>query len=227
MTWETVTKSKQLSELSRPASFFFVTPCHHSTIHLPPCLQIPVDAQDFAEQCLTNIASRFGEAPLILSYDLFRKDWQFDQEALIGHAKTLAEYWKVDSPQLVTSLRHLMAIRDTVAQRSAFQSAAALWLAVVQEAGVQNNEDPGHKVLCSFLLGHTQSAACERTFAKVVEMQTLAISCQFLSDDKVPGKNFCRCEKFIFRRTLVGNFWVAEKVFFSVFSEPVSQEASR
>lgn len=104
---------------------------------------------------------------------MFRPDWQFNQEALIDFAKPLAEFWKLDGRNLVTSLRRFMAVRDAVLQRGAVESALQLWLLVAQEDRMASTNDPGHKVLCSFLLGQTQSAHCERTFSLVVEMEYL------------------------------------------------------
>ena len=89
-------------------------------------------------------------------------------------AKLLAEFWKLGGRDLVTSLRQLMAVRDTVLLRGSVESALELWLLVAQEDKMAATDDPGHKVLCSFLLGQTQSAHCERIFALVVEMQYLA-----------------------------------------------------
>ena len=120
-----------------------------------------------------HIITSCGEPAFILSYQMFRPTWNFDQADLIDKAKPMAEFWKLDQAQLVASLRHLMALRDTVLQREAFESAAPLWLAVAQEGQLCDLQDPGSRVLFSFLLGQSQSAACERTFAQVVEMQTL------------------------------------------------------
>jgi hypothetical protein len=72
----------------------------------------------------------------------------------------------------VVSLRRLLAIRDTVLQRGSVDAATELWLRVAQEDKV-DLKDPGVHILCTFLLGQTQSAHCERVFARVVEMQTL------------------------------------------------------
>ena len=87
---------------------------------------------------------------------MFRPGWKFDQQALIDFAKPLAEFWKLDGRDLVTSLRRLMAVRDTVLQRGSVESALERLLVVGDKMAA--TDDPGHKVLCSFLLGQTQSA---------------------------------------------------------------------
>ena len=66
-----------------------------------------------------------------------------------------------------------MATRDSCMQRQSFKKSLDLWLAVLREANVVSIEDPGFKILCSYLVGQTQSAFCERTFAQVVEIQKL------------------------------------------------------
>ena len=59
-----------------------------------------------------------------------------------------------------------------ILQRGSVDTATELWLRVAQEDKV-DLKDPGVHILCTFLLGQTQSAHCERVFARVVEMQTL------------------------------------------------------
>ena len=139
--------------------------------------------QEFAEQCIANIAKRYAETTtVVLAYDIFRKDWSGSQEEPILHAKTLADFWKVDHKTLVPQMRHLLATRDSCMHRRSFASSLDVWLAVLKEERVVNVDQPGWKVLCSFLLAQTQSARHERTFAQVFEIQRLGaifLQCSF------------------------------------------------
>ena len=123
---------------------------------------------------------------MILAYEIWRQDWAGDQEQLIAHAKTLSDYWQMDHKGLVTSLRHLMATRDSCMQRQSFKKSLDLWLAVLKDANVVSIEDPGIKILCSYLVGQTQAAFCERTFAQVVEIQKLVRSIFLISSKNIP-----------------------------------------
>ena len=94
----------------------------------------------------------------------------------------------VASRSLVTSLRRLMAVGDAVLRRGHEHTALDLWLCVVQEENFRDMTDPGTRVLWFFLLAQTQSAHCERAFAKVCEMQFLGM---------IQKKSFCALKSFV------------------------------
>lgn len=117
------------------------------------------------------------------------------KEALVQKATPLAEFWEVPLDELVQGLRHMFALRDACLARDddlRRGRSLDLWLMVLRQTASGGELHPAAaKILHSFLITQTQSAGCERTFARIEEIKHLwlrqfssfciAARCGFLS----------------------------------------------
>ena len=132
--------------------------------------------QDFAEQCLEKVTSRFARSTIIEAYSMFEINWTDTQEELTEKSKVFADYWQQPRDEMLVGLRHLLAVRNACKERPEcrdLERSLNLWLHVQKEVESENVNQPAQTVLHSFLCAQTQSAACERTFAKVEELKRL------------------------------------------------------
>lgn len=83
----------------------------------------------------------------------------------------------------MTGLRHLFALRDAVLERNESLKTVRsldLWMQVLNERSAGGPVDAAAaRILNSFLVTQSQSAACERTFATVEELKILGLTLTF------------------------------------------------
>lgn len=85
--------------------------------------------------------------------------------------------WEVPLDELVQGLRHMFALRDACLARDddlRRGRSLDLWLMVLRQTASGGELHPAAaKILHSFLITQTQSAGCERTFARIEEIKHL------------------------------------------------------
>ena len=107
---------------------------------------------------------------------MFEINWSGTQEELTEKSKVFADYWQQPRDEMLVGLRHLLAVRNACKERPEcrdLERSLDLWLLLQKEVESENVNQPAQTVLHSFLCAQTQSAACERTFAKVEELKRL------------------------------------------------------
>ena len=129
----------------------------------------------------------------------------------------------------MTGLRHLFALRDAVLERNESLKTGRsldLWMQVLNERSAGGPVDAAAaRILNSFLVTQSQSAACERTFATVEELKILGLTLTFsvrmlpnpfrtlsfcgvvIPDLLQIEKNFSPLEKFFFRKRFCSVPW--------------------
>ena len=75
-------------KLFGPRKVFFSKPHFPWLVRIKQCHHC-LFSQEFAEQCVEKLTSRFGESHLLLAYTMFRPDWAFTQAPLPQKTKNI------------------------------------------------------------------------------------------------------------------------------------------